>query len=284
MLRSSSESEQEQDVQFLKHVRSCRQHITSLPAAIMQKLPNGWTADSLREVKLFTDELKALDCSVEVDIRSSSLSQSGFCELIRTLPPNVRKVGCYDLQLANCGPAIRQCIAQNTLEQLSMCSCKIADAAAKEIGLGLRENSGLLVLNLYRNDITDRGLGEIIDALVANKQTGLQKLRVSNNKISPLGVKAFLASVVVGRAHLPLIVVDLSGNVSDAAALKDIDEISKALAENLRIQQRKQALQHIQDNLVDAVYFPYLADLIIDFSQDFDVTLPPQGGSAVFKV
>ena len=67
---------------------------------------------------------------------------------------------------------------------------RLGNIGAKKIAEMLKINKNIHEIDLSNNNISDDGVGYIIEALSKNKNTSLKKLNLDSNIISPAGLKA----------------------------------------------------------------------------------------------
>lgn len=70
------------------------------------------------------------------------------------------------------------------IEELKMNNCKLGRDGCKSIGMGLKKNSSLIRVSLSANLIEDDGVEHIIKAIMDNRESRLQEIDLSSNKIA----------------------------------------------------------------------------------------------------
>jgi len=113
----------------------------------------------------------------------------------------------------------------------SLSSNQLYAEGAAALAPALAANGGLTELSIFGNDVGDKGVDAICEAIKSNKETKLASLNFGDNSIGPVGANTVGAMVAVTGA---LTSVDLSGNhlTDHGRDMTGIKELAAALGVN----------------------------------------------------
>ena len=113
-----------------------------------------------------------------------------------------------------------------SLRRADLRSCGIDDEGAKHLSLALAENATLVELWLEDNEISDEGLGHI--SLALKKNTALKTLRLQDNNIGDAGIDHIIGALPEGVALENLFLYSNS-KISESKK-RELKETNKTLA------------------------------------------------------
>uniref|UniRef100_A0A7S1J7W3 F-box domain-containing protein n=1 Tax=Eutreptiella gymnastica TaxID=73025 RepID=A0A7S1J7W3_9EUGL len=119
----------------------------------------------------------------------------------------------------------------NSMEDLNLGHCGIADRGARAVGAALEENSRLRGLNLAGNQITDDGVVALARGLISN--SGLNALDLTGNHLTCLAAEVVAEALQV-NGHLKALAMNGTGDIQDPGCI--------ALAQALTVNNSLQSL------------------------------------------
>ena len=99
----------------------------------------------------------------------------------------------------------------NSLDDLNLGHCGIADRGARAIGAALEENTRLRGLNVASNGITDDGVVALARGLISN--AGLNALDLTGNHLTCLAAEV-VAEALQGECPAPILPVSSATSLS----------------------------------------------------------------------
>ena len=188
----------------------------------------------------FGEALEVNDALQKLDISDNKISDDGAIALSEYLEANSTLI---ELKMSrnniSCKVADKNFYMNNALQKLDISSNKISDDGAIALSECLRANTTLIEVKMSGNNITLEIISAIAKSLEINYST-LQKLDISNSKISDSGIIAFSKYL-----HISLTELDISGN---DITCQGASAIAKFMRMNTTLQKLNISNNTISDN------------------------------------
>ena len=199
-----------------------------------------WNYITCKGASAFGEALEVNDTLQKLDISDNKISDDGAIALSECLEANSTLI---ELKMSrnniSCEVADKKFYVNNALQKLDISSNKITDDGAIALSECLRANTTLIEVKMSGNNITLGIISAIAKSIEVNYST-LQKLDISNSKISDSGIIAFSKYL-----HISLTELDISGN---DITCQGASAIAKFMRMNTTLQKLNISNNTISDN------------------------------------
>ena len=199
-----------------------------------------WNYITCKGASAFGEALEVNDALQKLDISDNRISDDGAIALSECLEANSTLI---ELKMSSnnisCKVADKKFYMNNALQKLDISSNKISDDGTIALSDCLRANTTLREVKMSGNNVTLKIISAIAKSIEVNYSI-LQKLDISNSKISDSGIIAFSKYL-----HISLTELDISGN---DITYQGASAIAKFMQMNTTLQKLNISNNTISDN------------------------------------